>query len=96
MSVIAELTYTDAILEEKRRSLLAFHLSLGFIAVLLGILSAYGASRLISKPIHEIVEDVGIISQGNLDHTIRRMKNDEFMRLEQSINLMIRRIREES
>ena len=96
MSVIAELTYTDAILEEKLRSLLAFHLSLGFVAVLLGILSAYGASRLISTPIHEIVEDVGIISQGNLDHTIRRMKNDEFNRLEQSINLMIRRIREES
>ncbi|MDD1706174.1 MAG: SpoIIE family protein phosphatase, partial [Methanoregulaceae archaeon] len=77
-------------------SLLAFHLSLGFIAVLLGILAAYGASRLISKPIQEIVEDVGIISQGDLDHTIRRMKNDEFIRLEESINLMIRRIREES
>ncbi|MDD1706153.1 MAG: SpoIIE family protein phosphatase [Methanoregulaceae archaeon] len=96
MSVIAELTYTDAILREQLRSLLAFHLSLGFIAVLLGILAAYGASRLISKPIHEIVEDVGIISQGDLDHTIRRMKNDEFIRLEESINLMIRRIREES
>ena len=96
MSVIAELTYTDAILEEKLRSLLAFHLSLGFIAVLLGILAAYGASRLISKPIQEIVEDVGIISQGDLDHTIRRMKNAEFIRLEESINLMIRRIREES
>jgi serine phosphatase RsbU (regulator of sigma subunit) len=96
MSVIAELTYTDAILEAKLRSLLTVHLSLGLLAVLLGVLTAYGASRLISKPINEIVEDVGIISQGNLDHTIRGMKNEEFTRLEQSINLMIRRIREES
>jgi len=96
MSVIAELTYTDAILNAKLNSLLVFHLSLGLFAVLLGILSAYGASMLIAKPINEIVEDVDIISKGNLDHTIRSMKNDEFTRLERSINLMIRRIREES
>ncbi|MDT8357606.1 MAG: SpoIIE family protein phosphatase [Methanomicrobiaceae archaeon] len=96
MSVIAQITYTDAILEEKLNSLLVFHLSLGFLAVLLGILSAYGASRLITKPINEIVEDVGIISKGELDHTIRSMRNAEFTILEQSINLMIRRIREES
>ncbi|MDD1707760.1 MAG: SpoIIE family protein phosphatase [Methanoregulaceae archaeon] len=96
MSVIAELTYTDAILKENLNSLLVFHLSLGSLAVLLGILSAYGASWLITKPINEIVEDVDIISRGNLDHTIRSMKNDEFTRLEKSINLMIRRIKEES
>jgi Serine phosphatase RsbU, regulator of sigma subunit len=96
MSVIVELTYTDAILREKLNSLLIFHLSLGFLAVVLGIFSAYGASRLITRPINEIVEDVGIVSEGNLDHTIRSMKNDEFTRLEKSINRMIRRIREES
>jgi sigma-B regulation protein RsbU (phosphoserine phosphatase) len=39
---------------------------------------------------------VDIISRGELDHTIRSMMNAEFTRLEQSINLMIRRIREES
>ena len=96
MSVIAELAYTDAILEEKLNSLLVTHLLLGFLAVILGVVSAYGASRLISKPINEIVEDVDIISRGNLSHTIRSMKNDEFTRLERSINLMIRRIKEES
>jgi len=51
---------------------------------------------LITRPINEIVEDVEIISRGKLNHTIRSMRNIEFTRLEQSINLMIRRIKEES
>jgi serine phosphatase RsbU (regulator of sigma subunit) len=96
MSVVAELTYTDENLVKKLNDLLVFHLSLGVIAVLLGILAAYGAARLITRPISEIVEDVDIISRGKLDHTIRGMMNAEFTRLEQSINLMIRRIKEES
>ena len=96
MSVVAELTYSDENLAKKLNDLLVFHLSLGIIAVVLGILAAYGAARLITRPINEIVEDVEIISRGKLDHTIRSMKNVEFTRLEQSINLMIRRIIEES
>ncbi len=96
MSVVAELTYSDENLVKKLNDLLVFHLSLGFIAVVLGILAAYGAARLITRPINEIVEDVEIISRGKLDHTIRSMMNVEFTRLEQSINLMIRRIKEES
>ena len=39
---------------------------------------------------------MGIISKGDLDYTIRSMRNAEFTTLEQSINLMIRKIREES
>jgi len=96
MSVITELTYTDAILEQKLQDLLVFHLFLGFLAVVLGILATYEAARLITRPINEIVEDVDIISRGKLDHAIRSMKNVEFTRLEQSINLMIKRIKEES
>lgn len=96
MSVVAELTYSDENLVKKLNDLLVFHLSLGFIAVVLGILAAYGAARLITRPINEIVEDVEIISRGKLDHTIRSMMNAEFTRLEQSINLMIRRIKKES
>ena len=96
MSVVAELTYSDENLAKKLNDLLVYHLSLGFIAVVLGILAAYGAARLITRPINEIVEDVEIISRGQLDHTIRSMENVEFTRLEQSINLMIRRIKEES
>ncbi|MCX6697276.1 MAG: SpoIIE family protein phosphatase [Methanoregula sp.] len=96
MSVVAELTYSDENLVKKLNDLLVYHLSLGFIAVVLGILAAYGAARLITRPINEIVEDVDIISRGKLDHTIRSMMNVEFTRLEQSINLMIRRIKEES
>lgn len=96
MSVIAELTYSDKNLVKKQNDLLVFHLSLGVIAVLLGIVAAYGAAQLITRPINEIVEDVDIISRGKLDHTIRSMMNVEFTRLEQSINMMIRRIKEES
>ena len=96
MSVVTELTYSDENLVKKLNDLLVFHLSLGVIAVLLGILAAYWAAQLITRPINEIVEDVDIISRGELDHTIRSMMNAEFTRLEQSINLMIRRIREES
>jgi len=96
MSVVAELTYSDENLVKKLNDLLILHLALGVIAVVLGILAAYGAARLITRPINEIVEDVDIISRGELDHTIRGMMNVEFTRLEQSINLMIRRIKEES
>ncbi|MEI7650371.1 MAG: PP2C family protein-serine/threonine phosphatase, partial [Methanomicrobiales archaeon] len=95
-SVIVELTYSDENLVRKLNNLLIYHLSLGFIAVVLGILAAYGAARLITRPINEIVEDVDIISRGKLDHTIRSMENVEFTKLEQSINLMIKRIKKES
>jgi serine phosphatase RsbU (regulator of sigma subunit) len=96
MSVVTELTYSDENLVKKLNDLLVFHLSLGVIAVVLGIIAAYGAALLITRPVNEIVEDVEIISRGKLDHTIRSMMNAEFTRLEQSINLMIRRIKEES
>ena len=95
-SVIVEFTYSDENLVRKLNNLLVYHLSLGIIAVVLGILAAYGAARLITRPINEIVEDVDIISRGKLDHTIRSMENVEFTKLEQSINLMITRIKEES
>lgn len=95
-SVIVEFTYTDEILVRKLNDLLVYHFLLGIIAVVLGILAACGAARLITRPINEIVEDVDIISRGNLDHTIRSMENVEFAKLEQSINLMITRIKEES
>ncbi|MEI6840316.1 MAG: PP2C family protein-serine/threonine phosphatase [Methanomicrobiales archaeon] len=96
MSVVTELTYTDKNLVKKLNDLLVLHLLLGVIAVVLGIIAAYGAAQLITRPINEIVEDVEIISRGKLNHTIRSMRNIEFTRLEQSINLMIRRIKEES
>ncbi|MEI7857592.1 MAG: SpoIIE family protein phosphatase [Methanomicrobiales archaeon] len=95
-SIIVEFTYTDENLIKKLNDLLVYHLLLGIIAVVLGILAAYGAARMITRPINEIVEDVHIISRGKLDHTIRSMENVEFTRLEQSNNLMITRIKEES
>ena len=93
MSVIIEVTYSNALLDSERNRTLYFFSGVGCFAILIGVLLTLWASRLITAPISNIVEDVDQIAKGCLDHRIRGMELREFIRLEQSINLMVKQIR---
>lgn len=66
----------------------------GLLSILFGALVTLAFSRYISRPVDVIVEDVGIIARGDLDHTIRKTQGLEFARLEESINLMVGQLKE--
>ncbi len=92
MSMVAEITYTLEPLNNALSHMLLYYSLIGIIAVVMGIALAYFIARFLSTPINEIIEDVEQIAKGDLDHSIRTMPNPEFQRLEESINLMIKKI----
>ncbi|HQC13135.1 MAG TPA: SpoIIE family protein phosphatase [Methanoregulaceae archaeon] len=94
MSLVAEITYTSALLREQLEQILLFYLLIATITIMMGIAVTYSVTRYLTTPIDEIVEDVEEIAMGNLDHTIRSMPNPEFRRLESAINTMVSEIRE--
>lgn len=94
MSVVIELTYTTAPLQQKLNTLFISQLTISLLAILLSIVLAYGGSRYISGPISEVVEDIDQIARGDLDHTIRQTKGIEFARLEDAINAMVQALKE--
>jgi serine phosphatase RsbU (regulator of sigma subunit) len=96
MSLVIELSYTDKYLHDKLSAILVYYFVIGLLAVFMGIILAWGATRHLTDPIGKIVADVDLIAGGDLDHRIRSMDNAEFTRLERSINLMIRRIKDYS
>jgi len=96
MSLVIELVYSGALLQEKLRHVLFLHVLIGSIAVGMGVVLAYGTSRLLTRPIKDIIEDVDTIARGDLDHPVRGMQNPEFTSLENSITTMIQRIRDYS
>ncbi|MCU0631683.1 MAG: SpoIIE family protein phosphatase [Methanolinea sp.] len=93
MSLVAEITYTLEPLHRALALVLFYYTLIGVIAVVMGIAMAYFIARFLATPIAEILEDVEQIAKGDLDHTIRSMPNPEFGNLEESINLMIGKIR---
>jgi serine phosphatase RsbU (regulator of sigma subunit) len=96
MSLVAEITYSGELLQERLSQVLLFYLLIGLIAVGMGIALAYNFSNYLSRPISGIVEDADRIAHGDLDHPIRTMPNAEFEGLKNSITIMITRIREYS
>jgi serine phosphatase RsbU (regulator of sigma subunit) len=92
MSLVVELTYSDAILNRKLEDLLILHLLIALIAIGMGMGLAWGTTRFLTKPIEGIIEDVDTIARGELDHPIREGLTPEFARLRESITLMISRI----
>lgn len=94
MSLVTQLTYDLSLQNAEIRSLLVSQIIITMLAVLMGMLFAYGSSRYISRPINEIVEDTTIIAKGDLDHAIRPTKGLEFQKLEQSINIMVARLKD--
>lgn len=94
MSLVAEITYSLKPLQQALSQILLYYTLIGIIAIIMGIAMAYVIARFLTTPITEILQDVGRIADGDLDHTIRSMPSPEFRRLEESINLMIGKIRQ--
>jgi serine phosphatase RsbU (regulator of sigma subunit) len=95
-SLVIEMVYSGALLEAELHQILVLHFLVALIAVAMGVVLAYGTARMLTRPIREIIDDVDTIAKGDLDHPIRGMENPEFTMLENSITLMIQRIREYS
>ena len=96
MNLVLELTYSDAFLRDRLNGILRFHLLIGLVAILLGVILSYAAAHHITRPITGIIDDADLIAQGDLDHPIRSMENPEFQKLRESITIMIQRIRDYS
>ena len=94
MSLVIELVYSDALLESSLQRLLFVHIVVAVLAVLMGFVLAYGTARFLTRPIEDIMKDVGTIAEGNLDHPIRELDIPEFAQLKESITTMIRQIRQ--
>jgi HAMP domain-containing protein len=92
-SMVLELVFDRSRLDAVRGYLLVTYLIIGLAAALLGIVLSYGLSRYIGTAIGAVIDDADRIAAGDLDHTIRGMNTAEFVRLEQSINRMVQRIR---
>jgi len=94
MSLVAQLTYDVGMQNAEIHNLFTSHLAITILAIAMGVFVAYGSSRYISRPINEIVEDTTIIAGGDLDHSIRPTMGMEFGKLEQSINIMVARLKD--
>ncbi len=88
-SIVAELTYNDAMIWQGLNRLIAIHLLVGLVAVLIGGVFAHTLSRRLTRPIGEIVQDVNLIARGDLDHRINPTRGQEFEELEGSIDAMV-------
>jgi len=91
---IVEITYNLQKKVDEINSVLFFNFTTGMLGIVFGALIAITFSWYITRPVDAIVEDVAIIARGNLDHTIRATNGMEFARLEESINLMVGRLKE--
>jgi serine phosphatase RsbU (regulator of sigma subunit) len=94
--LVLELTYSDTDLKKRLTNLMLSILGIGAGAILLGITLSVVVSRHITGPISRIIDDTDRIAAGDLDHPIRALENPEFHRLEKSLTVMIRHIRESS
>jgi two-component system sensor histidine kinase BarA len=94
MSMVIELTYTTAPMENKLAGLFLSHLTIALLAVLGSVLVSYGVVSYVSRPVSLVVEDIDRIARGDLDHRIRHTSGIEFRRLEDSINAMVASLKE--
>jgi two-component system sensor histidine kinase BarA len=91
---IVEVTYDLQERFDHLNAVRQFDIVIGLLGIFFGALVTVISSWYVTRPVDDIVEDIGIIARGNLDHTIRKTKGLEFARLEGSINLMVGRLKE--
>lgn len=89
MSLIIELTYNTALIEQQLDQLLLYRTAIALLAIVLCSAAIFVVTRRLTRPIAEIVDDIEIIARGDLDHTIRVAATREVRVLEQSINRMV-------
>ncbi|WP_067052150.1 sensor histidine kinase [Methanofollis ethanolicus] len=91
---IVEVTYNLQDRIDHLNTVRLFNIITSLLGIIFGALVALASSWYITRPVDAIVEDVGIIARGDLDHRIRATKGIEFARLEESVNLMVRQLKE--
>ncbi|WP_165394852.1 sensor histidine kinase [Methanofollis fontis] len=91
---IVAVTYNLQKQYEEINAVLMLNLATCLLGIFFGAFVILGLLRYIGRPINAIVDDVEIIARGDLDHRIRETDGLEFSRLEQSINLMVRHLKE--
>lgn len=92
-SVVVELTYNTALIQSQLDRMLYYRAAVAALAIALCSGIIFLVARRLTRPIKEIIDDVDIIAQGNLDHTIRVSATREVVRLERSINMMVGNLR---
>ncbi|MFA5003359.1 MAG: hypothetical protein WC502_10355, partial [Methanolinea sp.] len=80
-SWIIELVYDQSEMKAQLNSLVLYHSLVGLIAVLMSAGIAIVLSRVLTKPITQMVNDIDTIAKGDLDHTISRTDIVEFTRI---------------
>jgi PAS domain-containing protein len=88
-SRIIEINYNTRSIQDALTQLMVFHILVGLFVIGLGCIGAFFLIRHITTPIRKIVEDVNIISSGDLEHRIGKTEITEFVILETSINTMV-------
>jgi PAS domain S-box-containing protein len=93
-SRIVQITYSTRLIQEALNKLIFFHIVLGIFILIVGCTLAILLSRGITRPIKEIVDDVNIIARGDLEHRIGSTRSTEFVILENSINMMVKSLKD--
>ncbi|WP_332450487.1 HAMP domain-containing sensor histidine kinase [Methanoculleus sp.] len=88
-SVVVELTYNTALIQSQLDQMLYYHAVVAFLTIVFSSGIIFLVARRLTRPIERIIDDVDIIAQGDLNHTIRVSATREVMRLERSINTMV-------
>ena len=94
MSLIAEITYDDVLIARSLNEIVMFHIIVAIGGLMLGTVAAFGISRYLTRPIARISDDVDTIARGNLDHKISPKFGKEFEVLEESIDSMVRSLKD--
>lgn len=88
-SWIIELVYDQSAINAQLNELLLFHTTVASGAVLLMAGIGIVLSKRLTRPVTQMVDDIDMISQGNLDHTLSNSNISEFMKIEDSINTLV-------
>ena len=88
-SVVVELTYDTGLVQSQLNRMLVERAAAATLAIVLCSAVIFLVARRLTRPIEEIIDDVDVIAQGDLNHTIRVSATREVMKLERSINTMV-------
>lgn len=94
MSIFAKITYNDALLAAELNQLWIFSTMFAVVVLLSGGLIAMGISRSLSRPIEKLVADIDAIAGGDLDHPVSHVPGYELAVLEESIRVMVERLKD--
>lgn len=92
---VAELTFKGAPVDELLGGVLRTQLTIGAVFLVLGVLFSLLASSRISGPVKDIIADVDRIAGGDFEHSVSVKSRNELRILEQSIQVMLQRIRDQ-